>query len=1511
MQRLPQNGKMAVIFASRDRVQEVLEEFGDRVAVATANGPENNVISGAADVVEKVVAAFEKKGVGTQRLNVSHAFHSPLMDPMLDEFEAFAATLEYSRPTIPIAANRTGTIVDSAAFDAAYWRDHIRNCVEFATGMLRLEEEGVHAMVEIGPTASLLGMGRRCLPNSKSAWIPSLRKGKNDWEMMAAAVSQLYVLGVNIDWRGFDQPWKRNRITVPNYPFLRNEHWIIDASRPAIKGGGRGPSLHPLLGSEFTTAFDSRLYEARFSADNPKHLRDHVVQGSIVVPAAAYIEQGLAIAQLQFGPGDHAVENLAIQHALFLPLEGCRVVQVMASPEMGGRSSFDTYSISGETQEKNPKWQLHVSGSIVHKDALAVPRPAPIDLEEVRRRIVREVSRQETYDVMSARNLVYGESFQVLGSVLRTASEVIAEVELPAAVKQDLDKYHLHPALGDALMQAVAGTVPLEPNGDFTPYTYVPVRLKRARILGALQDEMRILARRISRADHPSPETVESDVFLLDAEGNVLVEFAGVIVQRVGRAIDGVHSDDVSDWVYGMTWRPQPFNAEKPARLGTIAILTDQSHVGEQLAKHLVAAGAKPVLIRPGAEYQPGTEQIVVRCTEADDFSQALASCNRDASCPLTSIVHLWTLDCGDPTTTDDVALQRLREQSLASLLRVTQQAARLHSNKPPAILVATRGGQQVTLTGEQATAPQPVTASQSAIWGMGRVAAIEHPELHLRLIDLDPAEDASAAANHLLEESRQASAESQVAYRGGLRHVARLEHAPERLPGHGAGDAMRVPKQSPYQLRIKESGSFDSLAYEPFERPSPGEGQIEVEVHATGLNFSDVLKALGLYPGITDVIVPMGIEVAGVVSSVGPGVTRFQVGDEVMGVAPYSFASHCITADYAMVKKPASIDHEEASTIPITFLTAYYGLVRLAQVQPGERVLIHAGAGGVGLAAIQIAKHLGAEVFATAGSDEKRDFLRSLGVQHVMNSRTLDFADQIREITGREGVDVVLNSLPGDAITASLGVLRAYGRFLEIGKTDIYSNTMIGLLPFQDNLSYFAIDLDRMLRQKSQYIQAMFAEMMSYFEQGVFQPLPFTRFPTEKTINAFRYMAQRKNIGKVVVSADAAGEADEDEAPDTFHATQQANYLITGGLGALGLQVAEWLAGRGATHVTLLSRRSPDETARQSVEMLAQCGLRVATIQGDVADRPSLDAALQQVPADFPPLKGVFHAAGVLADGVMFDMSLEQLGKPLAAKVNGAWNLHDATRELDLDAFVLFSSVACILGSPGQSNYAAGNAYLDGLAAHRCDAGLPATSINWGPWAHSGMAKDAGLEEQLASRGMGMLPAQPALNLMGDLIATGYPQTAVMMVHWPDLVRASGGSVASLLKIVTEGIELGTHGGDSAEDRALRKSLANLSVPEREVKLCGFFAAQLAHIMGLEVEDIEVATPLNTMGLDSLMAIELKNKIESQLQMALPMAVFMNEPSVASLAKYVSENFGQEASEDAEQEATPALAPE
>ena len=773
-----------------------------------------------------------------------------------------------------------------------------------------------------------------------------------------------------------------------------------------------------------------------------------------------------------------------------------------------------------------------------------------------------------------------------------------------------------------------------------------------------------------------------------------------------------------------------------------------------------------------------------------------------------------------------------------------------------------------------------------------------EQQELNCRLIDLDPAVSSPAAhADVLALELAAGSDENQLARRGDVRYAARLRTASDAIAAaEEEGDGkLALPAASAFRLRLGRAGSFDALKYESFSRPQPGPGQLEVEVHAAGLNFSDVLKALGLYPGITDLVVPLGIECSGIVTALGEGVDRFHVGQEVFGVAPYSFASHALTAEYAMVPKPTTMDHREACTVPITFLTAYYALRRLADLQPGERVLIHAGAGGVGLAAIQIAQHVGAEIFATAGSDRKRELLRSLGVKHIFSSRTVEFADEIMNVTDRQGVDVVLNSLPGDAITKSLAILRAYGRFLEIGKIDIYQNRMIGLLPFKDNLSYYAIDLDRMLRQRPELIRGLFREVIEHFQSGVYRPLPLTEFPAEDVTGAFRYMAQRKNIGKVVVSLEREPAAANAGSSDQL-IRADGTYLITGGLGALGLLVADWLASRGAKHVALMARRAPGDESAAAVEALRGRGVCVATVQGDVGDRESLANAMRQIPADYPPLRGVFHSAGVLADGTLFDMDLEQLDKPMAPKVQGAWNLHQATLDAPLEMFVLFSSIACVFGSPGQGNYAAGNAFLDGLAHWRRSQGLPATSINWGPWDEVGMAATAGHRELLLSRGFHLLEPAKCLHVLEAALRGKTTQVSVIQADWPNLLKPFGGKYPPVLREIVTTVEATGKPADAdrAEDVAFRAELMAAATPEREALLRKFFADQLGRIMGMDPASLDAAQPLNTLGLDSLMAIELRNSMETRLKVRLPMARFMEGPSIATLSKHVGEAMGQ-----------------
>jgi acyl transferase domain-containing protein/NADPH:quinone reductase-like Zn-dependent oxidoreductase/thioesterase domain-containing protein/acyl carrier protein len=1566
MQGVKRHGKMAVVFAPQQRVAQAIAESKSEVVVAVVNGPENTVISGDAQQVERLAAAFEANDVEVKLLNVSHAFHSPLMDEMLDEFEQFAAGLEFHPPHVPLVSNLTGQLMTDAP-TARYWRDHLRNTVQFAEGMDRVAEAEPSMVLELGPTASLLGMGRRCVPKLDAAWLPSLRQGQADWQVLAASVAEYYARGGQIDWRGWDRPWPRRRLLLPNYPFERARHWFaLDPSLARSFGGAAGEvatasgvrSGHPLLGTRLSTVWNNLLFETSLSGRAPAWLNDHQVQGSPVTPAAAYIEQGLAAAEQLFGPGGHALADLSIQQAMFLPEGMRRRVQVSIAPESGGQSTFETYSRPADDDPSSGAWAMHATGRLLHEansqgeaaadfGELSRAAAGQVDLQAARDKSVGITTREDFYRLMTERGLAYGPVFQVLDELHRGPDAAVARVVLPDSVVREAGRYHLHPALGDALLQSMAGAVPLEADGSFSPFTYMPVGIRRVRVAKSIEDFTQPLftfARRTTDDASPSPERVEGDVYLVDEAGDVLVAIEGVAVQRLGRS-DVAGAADSSRWLYRVAWEPAPVaevegawgNApEIQTSTGAWLIFADSQGVGRQLADRLSQQGLASVLVEADTQFQftdsesgngkPGGP-AAARIDPLDDghYRQLFEQAFLQKQLPCLGVVHLWSLDIpkpdrvpgATPQSSDDVwqTAQRLGSGSALQLVRTL---ARTSLPQSPSVWFVTTGANAVDGTGAT-----HIAIEQAPLLGLVRVAALEHPDLRPRLVDLDPAEEAAeAAAAALSNELMTAQADGEIAFRGGRRYSARLVRHASAIADASGGDELSIPAGKPFQLRITKAGSFDALRYVPVHREPPEAGQVEIEVRATGLNFSDVLKALGLYPGIKDEIVPLGIEASGVVTAVGPGVDRLRVGDEVLGVVPYAFASHARTAEYALVPKPASIDHDEACTIPITFLTAYYALVHLAHLQPGERVLIHAGAGGVGLAAIQIAQHLGAEVFATAGSDEKRDFLRSLGVRHIYSSRTLDFADEILAATDRQGVDVVLNSLPGEAITKSLSILQAYGRFLEIGKIDIYQNRMIGLLPFQDNLSYFAIDLDRMLRQRPEYIRGLFAEVMEHFAAGQYQPLLFTRFEAEGTIDAFRYMSQRKNIGKVVVALESQESRVESQEPEGEAAAGEATvrkdgtYLVTGGLGALGLQVAGWLADEGAGAIALVSRRRESPEVADQLAAIRNKGSRVVVLPGDVTDAASLAAALGQLPGERPPLRGVVHAAGVLADGVLADMDLEQFDRAMRPKVQGAWNLHVATQSAPLDWFVMFSSVASVLGSPGQGNYAAGNALLDVLAAHRRAHGLPATTINWGPWSGAGMAGEAGRGEAVQSRGMGLLPPERALDLLGKLLRSDTAQIVVMDAQWDDMFRLMGSRRPSLLaEIASEVEQAGGAATTSRVDRAFLDQLLAADEPTRHALVSEYIRDELARIMGVEPESLDAEQPLSTFGLDSLLALELKNNLEGRLDFTLPMAKLMEGPSITSLAQETvrlvasGDHAAASAAAEADQVWTPLLA--
>ncbi len=847
--------------------------------------------------------------------------------------------------------------------------------------------------------------------------------GQSDWKVLSESIANYYVGGGSFDWRAWSGAAQSGngakRVLLPPYPFDRARHWYEAPSsgRRVAKSSNKD---HPLLGAKLTIVGASDLYESALSPTSPAYLTDHQVQGSVVAPGASFVEQALAAASAEFGPGQHTVEQLQVQQALFLGADPRRV-QMAIAPEASGGRTFETYSAPVDV-DGAPKWLLHAVGTL--KKSSSVEPPALIDLPAIRATCHDPKSKAEFYDIVAARGLAYGPQFQVLAAVDRSPSEAVTRLEPTASVNAELGRYHLHPVLGDACLQTIACTAPLERDGSYSPSTYMPVHFGSVRVLRPLAEvtgTMFCYAVRRSLDQGPSPDSYTSDAFLTNEAGAVLVEMRGVRVQRIGRAAEGAAERDATDWLYRIAWRssPLPAIAEDQNLAGLWLIFADSSNVSRDLLTELERHQARCLVVRPGAEFRmvagdsPHT-QFEINPRDEAHYAKLLEVAAANPAAKLAGIISLWQLDGSADNNAND---------SVSSALLLTKQAARRSLKTSAGMWFISRQALCVT-DGEVVSAG---ATAANAIVGLARVAQNEAPDLGIHTLDLGVESNADTITHELLAAVHHQQADPEIAYRNGERFVARLEADRPLADALGAASSGRceTPHNTPFQLRITKPGSFDALRYQPVERKPPADGQVEFAVHAAGLNFSDVLKALGLYPGIKDEVVPLGIEASGVVTAVGPGVSRFKIGDEVMGVAPYAFGSHATSADYALVKKPRNISHTEACTIPITFLTAYYALVHLARLQPGERVLIHAGAGGVGLAAIQIAKLIGAEIFATAGSDDKRQLLHNLGVQHVFSSRDTAFAEQIREVTNREGVDVVLNSLPGEAITQSIGILR------------------------------------------------------------------------------------------------------------------------------------------------------------------------------------------------------------------------------------------------------------------------------------------------------------------------------------------------------------------------------------------------------------------------------------------------------------------------------------------------------
>jgi len=1461
MQALPREGAMVAVFTSLDELAPVLEQRTKQVSVAAINGPAEVVISGRYEAVQAILKDLKARGIESRSLNVSHAFHSPLMEPILDPFEEVAARLNYNAAKIDMISNLTGELVAGHICDADYWRRHVREPVRFAAGMQKLCELGCDVLLEVGPQATLLGMGKKCWAADGSAvWLASLRKGRDDWQQLLGSLQAMYVRGVEVDWMGFDRDYSRRKVALPTYPFQRQRYWLeTKPARFAARVEEATPAAHPLLGVQLRSPLAEIQFESYQSIDSQPFLSDHRIYGLPVFPATAYMEIALAGAREVLGAGPYVLHDLFIHEPLILPEDQVQLLQLVVTPNGTGDAKFQIFSFRKNEGQQVGTWTLHVGGN-VH---LATSGTLPARIEHLQGQCQKEVPADAFYRQLREIGLEYGPAFRGIERLWCGEGESLGAIRTPDALP-GVEGYLLHPALLDACLQVFAAI--LFKTGELTTEqgVWLPIGLESLRFVSPSTPRLWGHARLRSGLDI-SQDSLKADFCLLDDAGGLVAELTGLLLKRAGRnVLSRARQPRLGHWLYEPQWRSRArqlvLESGSGRSSGKWLIFTDRGGIGERLIELMTERGQTCISVLAGTPYE--------------DFERLFHETTGEGC---GGIVHLWGLDSNVDEEMSLSSLQEAQAVGCGSVLNVIQAVAKAGWSRSPRLWLVTKGA--------QAVGPQPgaVAVGQAPLLGLGRVISLEHPELACVRVDLDPAAGAEGI-EVLLDEILTADDEDEVAYRGGQRHVARLVRG---------GSRTSIVEEQQYQLVISRRGVLENLVLEPAKRRAPGPGEVQIRVRATGLNFRDVLNALGLYPGDAG---PLGLECAGEIAALGEGVDGFKLGEAVIALAPGCFSSFATTSAACVVCKPESLSFEEAATIPVAFLTAYYALDKMAKMSRGERVLIHAAAGGVGMAAVQLAQRCGAEVFATASAG-KWAVLKSSGIKHVMNSRTVDFSEGVMQLTAGRGVDVILNSLSEEFIPKSLSVLAAGGRFLEIGKRGIWERERVA--QSRSDVSYFVLDLLETSRREPALIQSMLRELMGGFADGTLKALPQRVFPIREAVSAFRHMAQAKHTGKIVLShqAGVAGVASEVQ-----EIRGDAAYLITGGLGALGLRVAQWIVEQGARHIVLMSRRGASDAPLEALRKLKEGGAEIVVARGDVSREEDVATLVSKFGTSLPPLRGVIHAAGVLDDGVLGQQNWSRFVTVMAPKVEGSWNLHRLTRNLPLDFFVFFSSSASLMGSAGQGNYAAANAFMDALAHHRRAQGLPALSINWGPWSEAGMAAtvEGAVQRRWASQGVGVIEPEQGLRVLQQLLLReGIPQVGVLPIQWSKFLGTFPADRLRPLFSEFAGEVKRDSGVAHVGDSGILRRLSQAGEDERLKLLTGYLKQEVERVLAFDSGmRIEPEDKLFDVGLDSLMAVELQNRLQASLKCTLSNTLFFEYPTLAAVAEYlIRESLFQESS--------------
>ncbi|HUH72972.1 MAG TPA: SDR family NAD(P)-dependent oxidoreductase [Chitinophagales bacterium] len=1458
MKKTSGNGSMTYIALAPDKVKEYFNGYEDQVGIGVHNSPASCVISGDPTVVDSIGEKLEETGAFVRKVKVNVASHSPQMEPLMEDLKS---TIEWIQPkdaSIEIFSSVLADEVNGGNLNASYWTKNLRSTVRFAETIQKMIQDGYGYFVEVSPHPTLL---QPIQENAESLQLEvqttgSIEREKDESYSLITQVATYYANGGRISWKKF-YDLSFNKIQLPAYPWQREEFWVEEKNNNTQRSSSirsNSQSTHPLLSQkvEMPDGSDLYIWETEINLKEFPYLKDHKIQDTIVFPGAGYLEIIWASIFEIFGEGGHLVQNVILKNALPLQENKSVTLQIILTQKIADTYKIEIYSYQENEDENN--WVEHAVATIhinATQDRLS---PNSLPLEIIERNTFHTISKEEHYQKTASISLPYGPAFQTVESLKTGENFILADISANDLIKNSVGKYFIHPAILDGFIQTFLSAIYGAPEkGTFVPVSIGKILLHNyQKTLSSGKIGVKITS------DHYDRLIVNGVVY--DEAGQVVLEIRDFELDRLESSVVETESEQILFETI-----------DTPTELPTARTKDVLLFASDELTEDFLEQIQAKFIVKTGTFFAQNGNEFIIDPSNADHYTQIIQATKDQVN----TIVHTWNLD--------EKSVSGLEQQDTTTLSVIYTLQAAVKTDFSPRLWVITDLVEKFP--------------AQSTVLGLLNVVRNEHPEFKASSIQIDGEVDESILKVVLsdTEENSWKITSDKVS-------IERL--SPLTILENKEVISKKIPvENTPFEVVTNEPGLLSNLSIQRKNLPPLASNHVQVNVQAIGINFMNLMSALGIYPGKVNGFATLGIECAGIVDAVGEDVTHLKVGDRVFGMAYHTMSSHIQVDASLMQIIPENLSFEEAATVPVVFLTVYYGLIVQARLQEGERVLIHSATGGVGLAAIQIAQFLGAEIYATAGSHEKRELLRSMGIEHVYDSRSLDFADRIMQDTSNEGIDVVLNSLTGSAMVESLELLRNFGRFVEIGKKDVYDNSQIGLQAFSKGLSYYMLDFEKMIFEKPRLVGELLGELLPFFENESFLPLTSKIFHVSEVEKAFDFMTTGKHIGKIVIQINPENVFIEESNSSSF--SSNGTFLITGGYGGLGLTFAQYLVEKGVRRLILTGRSGHSE--HPIIQELEKQGAEIIIAKADVGEREDLENVLSEYIDEKNPLVGVFHLAGILEDASILNIQEEVYYRVLDPKVLGSYNLHLVTQAHEIEHFVLFSSSTILFGSPGQAAYVSANRYMDALVAYRQRAGLPGLAIQWGTVSDVGLAASAeNRSDRLKEEGIAPLTPQECTQIFDQVYTNdapivgafrfdiskweqAYPSAAKN--HFYDILRENTPSESSISE-------------EGTKELSQKEILADINDLElRTSTLENQLKAMVGKVVKLDPEDIHIKTTFKSLGIDSLMSIQLKNQLEKTYETALSVTAFWTHSNIRDYTRFLLEKIHLNTIEEIQEE--------